>query len=274
MFAADGSSSEFRRSEKKLSERAPGAWGELSVLDPTREGAERLDLAPRLPPATQLLMSHELRRASQRLHRVPKGRELSYGDGRRVLEEVFEPLPEGMNALPSFSVGSQCVMGALFLLDQEHTGCGTVELAVIDTISPRHGWNAPFLHRSDERGELFCRLLDVEERTGRANPRKASAPEVVLSPSHFVCRVQLEKEGRSYRLDAEGLERMKAMKWCMTERNDRMKKAQAAPAAPAAAAAAPVTPALDAKAVEEAASNPSADNLSKLPSPARSGRTP
>jgi hypothetical protein len=257
MFAADGSSSEFRRSDEKKT--APtNSWGELSVLDPTREGAERLDLAPRLPPATQLLMSHELRRASQRLHRVPKGRELSYGDGRRVLEEVFEPLAEGMNALPSFSAGSLC-MGALLLWDQEYKGTGTVELAIIDSISPRPGWNAPFLHRNDERSELFARLLDVEERTGKACPRKSCNPEVVLCPCHFICRVQLEKDGRAWRLDTEGLEKLKAMKWHMAELHNWHNSQ--------------TSPAKQASAVEPA---PLAENqkLNTLPSPSRAGRTP
>merc|ERR1719331_1148344 len=260
MFAADGSSSEFRRSsEKKPSPRSSSnVWGELSVLDPTREGNERLDLAPRLPPATQLLLSHELRRASQRLHRVPKGRELSFGDGRRVLEEVFEPLPEGMNNLPSFTV-SMGVMGVLLLWEQDSTGPGTVELAIIDSISPRPGWIAPFLHRGDDRSELSVRLLDVEERTGRATPRKSSNPEVVLCPCHFICRVQLDKDGKNYRLDTEGLERMKAMKLYLSERGDLIRTKDVAEAK---------------KASSEVSSTPAPENLAKLPSPSRAGRTP
>merc|ERR1719267_496115 len=91
VFAPDGSSSEFRKSsEKKPSPRSASVtspWGELSVLDPTREGAESLDLAPRLHPATQLLFCHELTRACKRLQRVPKGHEQSFGDGRKVLDE-------------------------------------------------------------------------------------------------------------------------------------------------------------------------------------------
>merc|ERR1719277_943615 len=69
VFAADGTSSEFR----KRSTKQPRPWAELSVLDPTREGAERLDLAPRLHPATLLLIAYELIRASQRLEAVPRG---------------------------------------------------------------------------------------------------------------------------------------------------------------------------------------------------------
>lgn len=224
MFAADGSSSEFKRrsGEKKPSPRhATSQWAELSVLDPTREGVESLDLAPRLHPATQLLLAHELRRASQRLHRVPKGREIQQGDGRKVLEEVFEPLPEGMNALPSFAVCNMQTMGALLLYDSDYKGVGTVELAIIDRIVPRPGWAAPFLHRSDDRSELFVRLLDVEDRTGKAAPRRKGNNEVVLCPCHFICRVHLEKDGKSWRLDSEGFERLKAMKRYMSDLGNR-----------------------------------------------------
>jgi len=273
VFAADGSSSEFRRrdlSDKclKANPSLPSSpWGELSVLDPTREGVESLDLAPRVPPATQLMLHHELRRASQRLHRVPKGRELSFGDGRRVLEEVFEPLQEGVNALPSFIAPNMGVMGALLLWGQDNEGVGTVELAIIDSISPRPGWTAPFLHRSDERSELSARLLDIEERSGRAVLRKTNIPEVSLCPCHFICRVQLEKDGRGanggWRMDNESLERFKAMKWCLTERAAHA-SARLLTQQTTAAKTAPV----------EVPTATSPEHMAKLPSPARASRTP
>jgi len=246
IFAADGSSSEFRRRGEKKRGGGP-FWAELSVLDPTREGAESLDLAPRLHPATQLLLAHELRRASERLLRVPKGHEAVYGDGRRVLEEVFEPLPDGTNALPSF--GEVHGMGALLLWGGSTSG-GThagVELGIIDRIQPRPGWTAPFLHRADDRSELHARLYDVEDPTGRCHPRKRSAA-VVLCPCHFICRVHLEKETnntKSWRLDSEGHDRYRAMKRYLSEMASR----------PQAAAAA-------------------AQSLAALPSPSRSRGTP
>jgi len=303
VFAPDGSSSEFRKSsEKKPSPRQISSpWGELSVLDPTREGTESLDLAPRLPPATQILMSYELRRASQRLQCVPKGREITFGDGRMVLEEVFEPLPEGVNALPSFSVSSMGIMGALMLVEKDASGIGAVELAIIDSIAPKFAWAAAFLHRNDERSELFVRLLEVEERTGAARLQKS--PEVVLCPCHFICRVQLEKEGRNWRLDAEGLERMKAMRWYINESRSRLKDAKTQIEAPAkkeqesssTPSKEPVTePAKEKETtsvddkentpVKPQESGPSkkvseqavegSEDLAKLPSPARCGRTP
>merc|ERR1719353_2754848 len=115
-----------------------------------------------------------------------------------------------MNALPSFVVSSMGIMGALLLWEGDSKGIGTVELGIIDSISPRPGWSAPFLHRNDERSEISARLLDVEDRTGRASARKTTYPEVVLCPCHFICRVPLEKDGRSWRMDNEGLERLKA----------------------------------------------------------------
>lgn len=220
MFAADGSSSEFRHHGEGTAAPAPdkrGRWAELSVLDPTREGTESLDLAPRLPPATQLLIQFELRRASQALRRVPQGCEAVFGEGRRVLEEVFEPLPEGTNALPTLLVSG---LGALLLVDEGPKGPWTLELAIIDRVKPRPGWAAPFLHRADDRSELHARLFDVEEKSGRCTVRKKSLPMVVFCPCHFVCCVRLETHGRSqssWRLDAEGLDRYRTMTQYLAE---------------------------------------------------------
>eukprot|EP00434_Breviolum_minutum_P019270 symbB.v1.2.016982.t1/scaffold1297.1/size126219/6 len=71
-------------------QRGASPWAELLVLDPTREGTESLSLVPRLHPATQLLLGHELQRAHQRIE--------AHGD----LEDAFASVPEGINALPSF----------------------------------------------------------------------------------------------------------------------------------------------------------------------------
>lgn len=183
---------------------------------------------------------------------------MSFGDGRRVLEEVFEPLPEGVNNLPCFVVPNMGLMGVLVLWDREYKGVGNVELAIVDTILPRHGWNAPFLHRSDDRSELCARLLDVEERTGRAFLKTSHAPEVVLSPCHFVCRVQVEKDGKNFRLSSDGLERLKVMRWYLSERNAHQQSQDKLQAAAEAAATK----------VGEIAASTSAE-LCKLPSPSR-----
>jgi hypothetical protein len=268
VFAADGSSSEFRRNAEKRSPTSivSNPWAELSVLDPTREGVESLELAARQTPATQLLMVHELRRASQKLDRVPKGRELAFGDGRRVLEEVFEPLPEGLNALPSFHVNSMNFMAAMFLSRNGSTGIGTVEIGMVDKIMPRAGWTAPFLHRSDERSEVFARLLDVEERSNRCALRKKSN-EVCFAPCNFICRTTLERDGHgTWRLDDEALDRFKSMKQYMSELSERQqklreKKEEVKPEARPAKVVEPST---------ATAANDLAEHHKTLPTPARS----
>lgn len=297
-FAADGTSSEFRRrSERKCPGTGPAStspWAQLAVLDPTREGLESLNLIPRLPPATQLLLTHELGRAHDFIQRVPRGQEETFGEGRRTLEEAFRPLPEGTNALPSFIV-SQAV-GCLVMCGEVAPGTGIqqLELALIESVSPRHGWTASFLLRGDERSEVVVRLLDLEERTGRCYFKRSQL--VSLCPANFVCRVCLEKmaDGRSWRLDAEGLERFHSMRQCIGEllvRRQKLQQQASESAAAAAAAAAKYAKETSSKAETEAtaaakggeaaaaaagdeSSTPSGrlTNVSNLPSPSRSSR--
>jgi len=260
-FAADGSSSEFRRrsrADRPKGDRASDSWAEFAVLDPTREGSESLNLAPPLPPATQLLLAHELRRAGQRLERIPTRCEASAGESRRILGEVFEPLPEGTNAMPSFM---GCAVGVLLLWGENLKGGGgrTIECGMVEHIVPRPGWAAPFLHRSDDRSELHVRLCDVDERTGRCHTRR-KIPVVVLCPCHFICRVHLEKEGRTVRLDAEGLERLKAMRCHLQTLDTQQQRHREEAPAKALVDSAPTAPALA----------PPGPSLGSIPSPTRS----
>eukprot|EP00931_Biecheleriopsis_adriatica_P088428 TRINITY_DN62755_c0_g1_i1.p1 TRINITY_DN62755_c0_g1~~TRINITY_DN62755_c0_g1_i1.p1 ORF type:complete len:629 (-),score=104.46 TRINITY_DN62755_c0_g1_i1:123-2009(-) len=278
-FAADGTSSEFRmRAERGSVGTGPAStspWAELAVLDPTREGLESLNLIPRLPPATQLLLSHELSRAHARLEAVPRSQEASFGESRRILEEAFRPLPEGTNALPSFIV-SQAV-GALVVCGEASPGSGVqqVEVAVIESVTPRPGWTAPFLLRGDERSEVAVILCDLEERTARCRFRGGKAP-VKLSPANFVCRVHLERHGREWRIDAEGLDRFRAMRGIIGELLVRRQKLQQQ-----ALEAAAATKGQEAEAKElakscadaEAEEAPGLKNVTNLPSPSRSART-
>lgn len=202
IFANDGSSSEFRR-HADTGRTSP--WTGFSVLDPT---VESLDLVPPLPPATQLLLAHELRRASQRLQAVPQGREAQSGCGRTLLEEVFQPLPEGTNALPSSLVAP---IGILAYWGEARNGISDLELAIVDQVSPRRGWSAPFLLRGDGRSAMRALLLDVDPRDGRCSPRPGDCT-VTMHPSHFVCRVGLERDVHGWRLDAEGRDRYTAMR--------------------------------------------------------------
>lgn len=165
-FSPDGSSSEFRRRERQ---RGCSPWAELSVLDPTREGTESLSLVSRLHPATQLLLGHELQRAYQRIE--------AHRDNREMLEDALRPVPEGINALPSFIEEPLC---ALVVRGELSPGTGSqqVELAVIEKVTPRPGWMAPFLLRSDERSQMTVRLMDLEDRSGRCRFRRV--PRVTL----------------------------------------------------------------------------------------------
>jgi hypothetical protein len=200
-FAADGSSSEFKRNPVRRST----PWAELSVLDPTRDGSERLDLAQRLHPASQLLLAYELRRASQLLVALPRGVEESCGQSRRLVDKVFDGLPEGNNELPSF-VGSP--LAALVLCGELSPGVSNVEFAIIDRVEPRIGWQAPFLHRGDDRSKVFVRIFEVDHH-GRCFPRKKDT-QIMLCPCHFVCRVAVDRS-KKMRLEADSLGRLRTM---------------------------------------------------------------
>jgi len=218
-FAPDGSSSEFKRRSERPRGTGPlstSPWAELAILDPTREGLESLNLAPRLPPATQLLLAHELRRAGDRLAKIPKTLEVNFGESRAILQEAFEPLPEGTNALPSFVASG---VGALILCGEVGKGNSIqrVEMGVIEAVEPRPGWNAPFLLRGDERSALTVRLYDVEVSQGLCHARKKPPLTVALCPCHFICRVHLEQDSRGLRIDKEGLERYVAMQGYIQE---------------------------------------------------------
>jgi len=205
-FSGDGSSSDFRRRQQT----GQSAWSELAVLDPTSDrsgGQESLNVVPRLFPATQLLLSYELQRAHERLSTIPGNTE-----GRSILEDALCPVAEGLNALPSYLL-MKGTLGALVVCDEVVPGTGIqqVELALIDSVSPRPGWTAPFLLRSDERSEVVVRLLDVEERSCRCRCRHGRSP-MTLSPANFICQVFLEHEGGTMRIDSEGFARFHAMR--------------------------------------------------------------
>eukprot|EP00435_Cladocopium_sp_Y103_P067564 s187_g30.t1 len=182
-------------------QRGCSPWAELSVLDPTREGTESLSLVPRLHPATQLLLGHELQRAYQRFE--------AHGDNREMLEDALRPVPEGINALPSFIEEPLC---ALMVCGELSTGTGIqqVELAVIEKVTPRPGWMAPFLLRSDERSQMTVRLMDLEENSGRCRFRRV--PRVTLCPANFICQVFMTQDSNTWRIDEEGLVRFHSMR--------------------------------------------------------------
>jgi len=151
---------------------------------------------------------------------VPRRSEASPGQSRTILEDVFKPLPDGNNELPSFL---SCGVGVLVLWGESSGARGSiarkVEVGWVESIVPKPGWTAPFLHRSnDERSEIHVRLLDVEEKNGKCSQR-ARKTSVILCPCHFICKVRLDTspDGRTWRMDAEGLDRFRCMKKYMQE---------------------------------------------------------
>lgn len=222
MQAGDGEklTSEFRPSP--TNKESP--WAELVVLDPTQAG-EDVNLAPSLSPATQLLFIYELQRAASYLQvpdtsaNIPcEGEESSEtqdtemsasppGKSKRQLEALFEPLSPLKNALPSTAPES---FGALLLQGDPSKGVGSIEVAIIERVVPRQGWSAPFLHRSDTSTELHARLYDVSESSGSCLPRKGEGV-VVLCPCHFICMLELERDGGRYRLCEQDLDRLRKM---------------------------------------------------------------
>lgn len=203
-FALDGSASEFRRRTERASSEP---WVNLAVLDPTREGSEKLNLAPRLTAATQLLLGYELQRANARLSRMPRNAETTPGQSRLLLQEVFEPLPTGANALPTSHVHG---LGIFFLRSEgERKNAPTVEVGIIDKVVTRPGWVAPFCLRSDDRSEIRLKVHEVDPATGRCSFRKSSHTHT--NPCNFISRAFVTKDGRGWILDSEGRDRYRFM---------------------------------------------------------------
>jgi hypothetical protein len=237
-------SSEFRPSPTNRD----SPWADLVVLDPTQSG-EEINLAPSLTPATQLLLIHELQRAAAYLEaRAPadspstprkgsvsseeskatmaetadekegieaQSKQPPQGKGMQRLEDLFEGLPPLKNSLPSMTTES---LAALLLQGDPSKGVGSIEVAIIDRIVPRQGWSAPFLHRSDTTSELHARLCEVNEGTGSCQPRRDGV--VVLCPCHFVCMLELERNGtdaQRYRLSEGDLERYRSMRHVLSK---------------------------------------------------------
>lgn len=210
LFAADGSSSEFRRNTQPRS--ANSLWPELAIMDPTRPGTDS-NFASRLPAATLLLLAYELQRADLLLQTSTE--ETGYGESEKHLHDLFLPLEEGINTLPAVVRGT---FGALILWDEVVPGSGVqnVQVCLIKCATPRAGWNAPFLLRTDDRSELEVRLLEVDEKSGKCR-EKPSNP-VSLCPCFFICKAELQAIGsRSWRLSNEALNKLLAMRRSVKE---------------------------------------------------------
>jgi len=196
-------------------------WARLCVMDPAT-GCEEL-VQRELPPATQLLIFHELRRASVRM---PDASQVaSQGCDCRFLKEIFEPVHDNINLLPAYLTEG---LGALVLLGDPSSGVGNIEVAIIHYIVPKEGWLAPFLHRTDKSSELHAQLLDVADHGRWGVQRKGT---MLLCPCHFVCRAGLSDAGARGRhlLDLETLERLRRMQGYLEELRGPSMPASASP---------------------------------------------
>jgi len=228
---AEGTRAEFWPQEPQP---VPGAGGELpflsklSVLDPTatlyRQTQDAMaptaDLAPRISPGTQLLHAYELRRA-QFLSATALA---SMGHRRPpvvAVQELFaEAGAEGRNRLPA--ICPEEATGVILL-------CGCVlSLGILRSVSPKHGWNASFLHRRDSHSIITVRLCEVDSETGAVTPLGMvgdSAAEGHFTPCHFVCLAPLLATSETYgdavvttfRLDEESQRRWLAMQGILAD---------------------------------------------------------
>lgn len=195
-----------------------GSWPsmpvtELSVLDPTTtceaNGAwgQPLELAPRLSAATQLLHTHELRRAhilsttAMFSTDLPSEHDSWSCSGSATLQHLF--LEAGnTNVLPATLPGEPT--GVLVLSD------GQLTFGVLHDVKPKPGWGAAFLHRRDAQSRFSLQVCDVDYSTGVASERH----DLHLSwfrPCDFVCVLPLRAGAQvsgSYELDAESLQRL------------------------------------------------------------------
>lgn len=214
VFSPDGS--EFHPHKETYA----SPWVEFSVMDPTRQGVESLDLAPRIAPATMLLLVHEIRRAARRL---PSLQETNYGDGGQALEEIFTEVAEDANQLPAVITDSTEQYGVLILYGE---GLGRVEVGIVNSIIPRAGWSAPFLHRRDDRSTIQVHLLDAEQTTQRFHNRRKTP--VVIYPCQFICRVTIwwEAQSKAWAVTPDSWERCQEMRRFLAEIRGRQRRAE------------------------------------------------
>lgn len=193
------------------------AVSELSVLDPTTTTCEEhgawgqpMELAPRLSPATQLLHTHELRRAhwlsaAALCSNDPAGHEgvkaWSCGGGA-ALQQLFSEAGD-TNVLPS-AVPKQS-KGVLVLSD------GHLAFGVMRDVKPKPGWGASFLHRRDGHSRFLVQICEVEIETGLARERLDLHLQW-FRPCDFVCMLPLRHGAQAsgvYQLESDSLQR-----WC------------------------------------------------------------
>jgi len=188
---------------------------DLCVLDPTDmpSGIEAADLAPRLSAATRLLHAYELRRAARLSASALHGCSNVSGEddvgGGAALRSLFEELGEAGYTVPTQIPPSDpdSVLAAFVLLD------GELHLGKLQSIEPKPGWTAPFLHRADQRSRLTVQMRRVDTSTGAVIALSCPIAGSVrrCAPADFVCTVRLTRCRSSSQLY---LERADINRWC------------------------------------------------------------
>jgi len=222
---ADGKSAESWQQQLEDMTWPQMGFTELSVLDPTTTGEENaasggqpLELAPRLSTATQLLHTHELRRAQ-----FLSAAALMSND-HPVQHECFNAWTccGGATLQHLFSeAGDSNVLPAA--LPREPKGAvvfsnGKLSFGVVNDIRPKPGWGASFLHRRDTHSRFSLQVCAIEVETGVVRVRSDLHLQW-FRPCDFVCLLPVRPSAASqpteaqavdqYELDMDSLER-----WC------------------------------------------------------------
>merc|ERR1712232_725347 len=72
---------------------------------------------------------------------------------------------------------------------------GTLIIGRLEAVSPRPGWNLPYLSRRDCKSKVDVLSCDITEGEQVAICRiRPGKPKVVLTPCNFICRIRLEED--------------------------------------------------------------------------------
>eukprot|EP00448_Togula_jolla_P011274 CAMPEP_0170596716 /NCGR_PEP_ID=MMETSP0224-20130122/15287_1 /TAXON_ID=285029 /ORGANISM="Togula jolla, Strain CCCM 725" /LENGTH=774 /DNA_ID=CAMNT_0010921069 /DNA_START=39 /DNA_END=2361 /DNA_ORIENTATION=- len=217
LFFSGGTQAEFRPWEANSDPQGPEPLIELSVLDPVTTydgsaewGIRPTDLAPPISSATRLLHAYELRRAQQlsllALSSCGQAGEANAdGVGADALRELFAETGSECYVVPSVMPP---VESAAILLRGEGLLFG-----ILQSIEPKRGWSAPFLHRRDMKSRLRLQLCRVDSCSGALEPE---GPSVWAHPGEVVCLAPVSRgtawdnsPDAALWLTGEGLQR-----WC------------------------------------------------------------
>mmetsp|Transcript_22769 Transcript_22769/g.51985 ORF Transcript_22769/g.51985 Transcript_22769/m.51985 type:complete len:891 (+) Transcript_22769:110-2782(+) len=189
--------------------------GEFSVFDPTTtdeinmaSGASPVELAPQISMATKLLYAYELHRAECLTTAAIASEATAFAQQEcNVLRRLFADIDEWQNALPA-TLSEHTLTGVYVVC------AGQLHLGLLQEIQPKPGWTATFLHRADDRSDLWAQICTVDRYTGLVTPVPLEEGSGMwFHPCDFVCQAFLNVEAcpeqgyTSMRLEGEALER-------------------------------------------------------------------